>query len=130
MKMASRGSKGSSTGAAFVVVLVALTGCEDSAAPAARLSTVEGVLERACVLASDCVPSSQQDIDACPAGMLSKLDGNDIAELERFTSLDRDNQERILGCFDAVICGRFGVRLSAMSDSDLMEPLVDCQYRP
>jgi hypothetical protein len=108
-------------GAVFV-----LTACEDSSSPPAKIETVDELLARACELAADCVSATQEDIDACPADLRQALNADDLAELEAFTALDKEEQDRILECFDAEICDRFGVSLFSISDSDLMEPLRDC----
>jgi Na+-translocating ferredoxin:NAD+ oxidoreductase RnfC subunit len=114
----------------IVGVSLVLVACDDDpvATPSEqRITTVDELLARACELAADCVDATQEQIDACPANLGPKLDAQDIAVLEQFTTLDKSRQDEILDCFDSKICGRFGGALTSISDSDLMEPLVDCQ---
>jgi len=110
-----------------VVMILTFTACEDNSAPETKITTVDGLLTRACELAADCGGATQEEIDACPADLLQNLDADDVAELERFLTFDRAEQDRILECFDGAICDRFGGSLSSISDSDLMEPLRDCE---
>ncbi len=115
------------------VMAVVFTGCGDEdgngmlVEPVSKIMTVDELLARVCELAADCVDATEAEISACPADLLQKLDADEIAELERFTTLDKSEQDRILECFDAAICGRFGGDLGNMSDSDLMEPLRACE---
>jgi len=109
----------------FAIVLIA---CGESATPPqAKIETTNELLVRICGLASDCVPPDGEELIGCPAELLTKLDDEDKAELDRFTTFDKEKQDRILTCFDAAICDRFGGSLLNMSDSDLMETLRDCE---
>ena len=114
-------------GAAVVVSI--LTACGDSITPEetiTKITTVDELLARVCELAGDCGSSTQGDIDLCPSNLLQELNADDVAELEDFTTLDKNEQDRILECFGAAVCGRFGGSVLNMSDSDLMDPLRNC----
>lgn len=111
-----------------VLTAFVLAACGDDApAPGVKIGTVDELLARVCQLAADCVSATQEDVAACPADLFHELDAEDLAELERFTTRDKATQDRILQCLDAAICERFGGALSAISDSDLMETLRDCE---
>ena len=113
---------------ALVVCSVVLIACEESSGPPlVKIETTNELLVRICELASDCVPADEEELIACPADLLTELDDEDKAELERFTTFDKEKQDRILACFDAAICDRFGGSLLNMSDSDLMETPGDCE---
>jgi len=94
--------------------------------PEVKIKTVDELLARVCELAADCVSATPDEIVACPADLRQELDESDLSELQRFTTLAKSEQDRILACFDAGICGRFGGSLGAISDADLMEPLLAC----
>jgi hypothetical protein len=116
----------------FMTFCLALSGvlssCKDKGTePGVKITSVDQLLLRACELASDCVSATPEQIAACPADLRLELMPDDIAELERFTTLDKATQDRILECFDAAICGRFGGNLANISDADLMEPLGSCE---
>jgi hypothetical protein len=114
-------------GAAVAVLAVTACGEDEGNAPETKITTVDELLARTCELAADCVSAPQDEIEACPGHLRQELDADDLAELGRFTTLDKSEQDRILECFDASICGRFGGSLLFMSDSDLMEPLRNCE---
>jgi len=111
---------------AIGLIAIIFIACEKNAGPESKITTVNALLERVCELAADCVSATNEEIAACPADLLQELDEDDLAQLEPFFQLDKEEQDEILECFDEAICGRFGGSLSAMSDSDLMEPLSDC----
>ena len=112
-------------GAAVVVFI--LTACGDSITPEEKITTVDELLVRVCELAGDCGSSTQGDIDLCPSNLLQELNARQVAELEDLTTLDKNEQDRILECFGAAVCGRFGGSVLNMSDTDLLEPLRNCR---
>jgi len=112
-----------------IFLLFVLTACSDSSSPeggSTKVTTVDDFLERVCDLAGECGPSTQEDIDLCPANLLEELDADDIAALEAFTELTKEDQDRVFECLGEEICGRFGGSVLNMSDSDLMEPFRGC----
>lgn len=110
----------------IAIMFIACDGDDNNAGPNSKITTVDALLARVCELAADCVSATNEEIAACPADLLLELDEDDLADLEPFFQLDKEEQDEILECFDEAVCGRFGGSLSAMSDSDLMEPLSDC----
>ncbi len=115
-------------GAAVVVFVI--TACGDSGIPEetiTKITTVDELLARVCELAGDCGSSTQEDIDLCPSNLLQQLNARQLAELEDFTTLDKNEQDRTLECFGEAVCGRFGGSVLNMSDSDLMDPLGNCR---
>jgi hypothetical protein len=112
----------------FLVVTALVLACSDPTGTDGRIATIDGFLARICEIAARCagVSATQDDIAACPAGLRSKLNQNQLHELEGFTSYAKVQQDHILDCIGVTLCGRFSGRLSAISDSDIMEPYRGC----
>jgi hypothetical protein len=113
-------------------VLLFSAGCEGdgiSGSADAKIETVDAFLARICDLAAACphISPTQEEINACPSGIRSELGGFEMDELERFTTYTKSQQDCILACIGGEICGRFGVGLSAISDSDVLDPFIECE---
>ena len=87
------------------------------------------LLVEVCQIASECpeIEATPEEIAACPAGIIEELNEDQLSEISRFSDYSIAVKECILNCIGDVICGRFGCCLSAISDSDVMEPYGDCQ---
>ena len=112
----------------LLVAPLLLAAC-DVSSPNTRIDDVDGFLARTCELAAPCpgISATQEEIDACPLGIRSQLNEAQLNELERFTTYTDSQQSCILECIGSAICGRFGVSLSAISDSDVLEPFGTCE---
>ena len=110
----------------MLIVTLLVLACSDPSGTDGRIETVDGLLARICELAARCVSATPADIAACPLGLRSQLSQAQLTELGGFTSYTKTQQDRILGCFGAAICGRFGGRLANMSDSDVLDPYRGC----
>lgn len=115
------------------LLLAACGGDEDKVStdgPDTRIDSVAGFLAAVCEKAALCqdISATQEEIDACPAEIQQEeLSQSQVAELERFTTYAKTQQDCILGCIGQAICSRFGGSLSAISDSDVVEPFCACE---
>jgi len=121
--------------ASFIVtaLLAACGGDGDNGSisdPDLRIGDVDEFLTVICEQAATCpdISPTPEEIDSCPVGIRSQLSDAQVGEVEQFTTYGKSRQDCVLECIAGVICGRFGVALSAISDADAIEPLVDCGW--
>ena len=121
--------------ASFIVtvLLVACGGDEANGSisdPDLRIDDVDEFLTVICEQAATCpdISPTPDEIDSCPSGILSQLSEAQVSEIEHFTTYAESRQNCVLECISGVICGRFGLALSNISDADAIEPLTECGW--
>jgi hypothetical protein len=99
--------------------------------PEVTIEDVTEFLAGVCELAAQCpgISPTPAEIAACPLEIQSELHDDQLNELERFTTYTKSQQDCILECIGGAICDRFGVALSAISDSDVLEPFRACEQQ-
>ena len=116
---------------AAVALLVSIPACDsdESTKPDEPITNVNALLAEVCDLAAKCpdIAVTEEDLAACPANLLSKVNQNQLEALTRFTTYDKARQDCILECMGINICDRFGVGLPSISDADLVETYVACE---
>jgi hypothetical protein len=112
----------------FLVVAILVTGCGDGG-PSGKIEDVDAFLARVCEAAAACpgVSATQEQIEACPAELVSEWTASQLQEAERITTYTESRQACILDCIGVRICDRFGGGLSNISDSDVLEPFETCE---
>jgi hypothetical protein len=112
----------------MLIATLLLAACDDGS-PDVKIEDVDVFLARICELGAQCpdISATQEELDACPLEIRSKLSGAGLTELGRFTTYTKSQQDCVLECIGRAICDRFGEALSNMSDSDVLEPFRECE---
>ena len=122
-----------SSGMLLASLLLVICGADEDnstiSSPDTKIDDVAGFLAAICEQAALCpdISPTQEEIEACPTDIRSKLSETQLAELERFTTYTKSQQDCIIECIGRTICDRFGGALSYISDSDVIEPFRKCE---
>ena len=92
-----------------------------------KITTETDFFAEVCRIGEKCPDLTQEaTIDECVQSVSDEIAVNDGDEIATFIATDGDRQQTVLECIETKLCDRFGTTITAISDSDVLEPLEEC----